>query len=221
MMEKEFDDGVDIGDAIVRDFAKEVINSSFEELGISSIKIYAMPTQSKASHIKAKLDRAKSTMEEIASEAVNVEKDVLKRKDPQAFFNLEIKAKAADFDNLLSCMKEKIKDADYKRKIQILILTPDSWSREAAAEFFNVSEYAIQTARYLRRERGILAIPDARKSRTITDDTKAGVLNFYQDDEYTRVMPGKKDSISIGQKVHRQKRLILCNVHGLMLNSKR
>ena len=72
--------------------------------------------------------------------------------------------------------ERKIKDADYKRKI--LTLTPNSWSREAAAEFFNVSEYAIQTARYLRRERGILAIPDAKKGRTITDDTKAAILNF-------------------------------------------
>ena len=51
-------------------------------------------------------------MQGIASKAANVEKDVLKRKDPQDFCILEIKAKAADFDNLLSCMKEKIKDAD-------------------------------------------------------------------------------------------------------------
>ena len=79
-------------------------------------------------------------------------------------------------------MKEKIKNTDYKRKSQILTLTPDSWSREAAAEFFNVSEYAIQTARHLRRKREICAIPDARKGRKISDDTKAAILNFYQDD---------------------------------------
>jgi len=221
MMEKEFDDSVDFGDEIARDSAKEVINSSFEELSISPIKLHAMPTQSKVSHIKTKLDRAKSTVEETALKAANVEKDIFKRKDPQSFCILEIKAKAADFDNLLSCMKEKIKDADYKRKIQILTLTPDSWSREAAAEFFNVSEYAIRTARHLRRERGILAIPYARKGRTIADDTKAAILNFYQDDEYSRVMPGKKDSISIGQKVHRQKRLILCNLHELYAEFKK
>ena len=87
--------------------AKEVIKSSCEELGISPIKLHAMPTQSKVSHIKTRLDRAKSTMEGIASKAVSVEKDMLKRKDPQVFCILEIKAKAADFDNLLSCMKER------------------------------------------------------------------------------------------------------------------
>ena len=63
-------------------------------------------------------------MEEIVSKKADIEKDVLKRKDPQAFCILEMKAKAADVDNLLSCMKEKIKDTDYKRKIKILTLTP-------------------------------------------------------------------------------------------------
>ena len=43
-MEKEFDDSVDFGDEIVRDSAKEVINSSFEELDISLIKLHGVPT---------------------------------------------------------------------------------------------------------------------------------------------------------------------------------
>ena len=55
MMEQEFGDSVDFGHAIVRDSAKEVINSSFEELGISPIKVHAIPTQSKVSHIKTKI----------------------------------------------------------------------------------------------------------------------------------------------------------------------
>ena len=67
-------------------------------------------------------------MEEIASKAADVEKDVLKRKDPQAFCILEIKAEAADVDNLLSWIKEKITDTDYKRKIQILTLTQEQRS---------------------------------------------------------------------------------------------
>ena len=44
MMKKEFDDSVDFRDEIVRDCAKEDINSSFEELGISSIKLHGVPT---------------------------------------------------------------------------------------------------------------------------------------------------------------------------------
>ena len=44
MMEKDFVDSVDFGDEIVRDSAKEVINSSFEELDISLIKLHGVPT---------------------------------------------------------------------------------------------------------------------------------------------------------------------------------
>ena len=51
---------------------------------------------------------------------------ILKRKNPQAICILEIKAKAVEFDNFLSCMKEEITDAGNKTKIQILKLTPDS-----------------------------------------------------------------------------------------------
>ena len=41
--EKDFDDSADFGDEIVRDSAKEVINSSFEEHGIS-IKLHGVST---------------------------------------------------------------------------------------------------------------------------------------------------------------------------------
>ena len=206
---------------MARDAARESVDSSFEELGISPIKLHAMTKQRKIGHLKDKLDRAMSTMEEMASTAANIDKEDLRRKEPQASVSSEIAAKAADLDTLLALMKEKIQVADYKTKIQILTLTPDSWSRKAAAQFFNVSEYAVRTARNLKKERGILSIPDARKGRTITEDTKAAILSFYQDDEYTRLMPGKKDSVSIGRKVHEQKRLILCNLRELFSEFKR
>lgn len=39
--------------------------------------------------------------------------------------------------------------------------------------------------------------------------------SFYRDDEISRPMPGKKDFLSVregGEKVHLQKRLLLCNL---------
>ena len=54
-MEKVFENSVDFADAIVRDYAKEIIDSSYEKLDIS-IKLHAMPIQSTVSHIKTKLD---------------------------------------------------------------------------------------------------------------------------------------------------------------------
>ena len=59
----------------------------------------------------------------------------------------------------------------------------------------------------------IYIIPKIRK--TLPDETIKTVECFYQDDEYTRQMPGKKDYISIARNVHVQKRLILCNLKEL------
>ena len=52
-------------------------------------------------------------------------------------------------------MKEKLKTSDYKTKIQVLTLTPESWSRRRAAEFFEESEHSIRVARKLKEEKGI------------------------------------------------------------------
>ena len=43
---------------------------------------------------------------------------------------------------------------------------------------------------------------------------------FYKGDEYSRMMPGMKDYVSLGEKVHEQKRLLLCNLNELYTSSK-
>ena len=51
--------------------------------------------------------------------------------------------------------------------------------------------------------------------RGISQVSRDLVLQFYHDEEYTREMPGQKDFVSIGHNVHKQKRLILCNLKEL------
>ena len=40
---------------------------------------------------------------------------------------------------------------------------------------------------------------------------------FFVDDEYSRQLPGKKDYVSIQKGVHKQKQLVLCNLHELFV----
>ena len=40
---------------------------------------------------------------------------------------------------------------------------------------------------------------------------------FCEDDKYSRQLPGKKDYISIQKDVHKQKWLVLCNLHELFV----
>ena len=51
--------------------------------------------------------------------------------------------------------------------------------------------------------------------KQISDYVKETVLNSYQDDDFSRQMPGNKDFISIGKNTLQQKRLLLCNLSEL------
>ena len=48
-------------------------------------------------------------------------------------------------------------------------------------------------------------------------ETASFVRALYEDDEFTRLLPGSKDIVSISYKVHQQKRLILCNLKKLFI----
>lgn len=55
--------------------------------------------------------------------------------------------------------------------------------------------------------------------RPLTHEIKSKVLEFYQSDDVSVNLPGKKDFVSVkrgeGQREHVQKRLILCNLKEL------
>ena len=73
-------------------------------------------------------------------------------------------------------------------------------------------------AKELVKEKGVLAIPDLKRGYALTEQTLHLVQSFYQSDEISRVMPGKKDyvSVRVGEgRVHVQKRLVLCNLQEL------
>lgn len=114
-------------------------------------------------------------------------------------------------------LKEKIKDKSTtpRQQIQILTMAPLDWSRKQVAKFFEVSEYQVREARKLAEERGILALPDAKRGRSLSQEVEDSVKLFYEDDEYSRLMPGTKDYVSIARNVHKQKRLLLCNLNEL------
>ena len=54
-----------------------------------------------------------------------------------------------------------------------------------------------------------------KKGKTPPQETLGLVQSFYEDDEYSRQMPGKKDYVSIDRNVHKQKQLVLCNLSEL------
>ena len=56
-----------------------------------------------------------------------------------------------------------------------------------------------------------------KKGKAMAQETIDLVHAFYEDDEYRKQLPGKKDYVSIQKGVHKQKRLVLFNLHELFV----
>ena len=76
-------------------------------------------------------------------------------------------------------------------------------------------QYLVRNARTLVKEKGILAVSEPKKGKSLPSETLSAVKMFYHDEEYSRQLPGKKDFVSVSKNVHVQKRLILCNLKEL------
>lgn len=130
-------------------------------------------------------------------------------------------------EKLITAIQLKVSETDsIQEKIKILTVTPDYFTVQEIIDTFEVSEYVARKAKQLVSEKGILSVPDPshrNESLKISDDIKADVVKFYENDESSRILPGKKDCISVkidGEKVKKQKRLILFNLKELYLHWK-
>ena len=122
-----------------------------------------------------------------------------------------------DCEELMTGIKEKIDNAmDRKEKLQLLTLIPDSWSHEYAADYFNVTVHSVRQARELKRTGGVLCQPEKDKRVGICEEVRQKIKSFYEDDEISRLCPGKKDYVRVkdgtGKKIKMQKRLLLGNL---------
>ena len=52
-------------------------------------------------------------------------------------------------------------------------------------------------------------------NQSASHEMKEEIVSFYEDDKIFRIMPGKKDYVSIGRNIHKQKRLLPVNLKGL------
>jgi hypothetical protein len=67
------------------------------------------------------------------------------------------------------------------------------------------------------KENGFLTEPEARKGKKLSPEVVGLVVNFYQSDEQSRVLPGMKDVVDFGKKQYEKKRLISSNLNKMFL----
>ena len=110
----------------------------------------------------------------------------------------------------------KRSSSDKKTTVQLLTLAPSPWSINKVMKEFNVTPYQVKKARKLFQEKELLAILPQHKGKKLPPEV-AQLVRVFENDEFSCLIPGKKDYVSIGKNVHMQKRLTLCNLKKLYL----
>lgn len=117
-----------------------------------------------------------------------------------------------DYDEVIINMKERFSNAATTRKEKLLILSmlPSSWSIQDAIDEFKTNRNTVKEAKQLKNN--CLSTKNTRSSTALTDETKEIVVQYFEDDEVSRAMPGQKDYVSVkkdGKRQAIQKRLMM------------
>jgi len=121
-----------------------------------------------------------------------------------------------DGTEMVQQLKEKFQSTTKRNEqLQVLTVLPKSWSIKKIQQEFGVSTYMARKSKKLVEEKGILSLPDPVRGPSLLQGTVDIVCAFYESDDVSRVMPGKKDFVSVkkeGKRQHIQKRLVLSNL---------
>lgn len=120
----------------------------------------------------------------------------------------------ANYDSeIINQLKEKFNSTqDKSLQMQILTTLPKSWTLKQIESEFGVSNFMARKAKNLVKEKGVMSSPDPKPGKTLCTETADIVRKFYESDDISRQMPGKKDFVSVrvdGKRTHVQKFLIL------------
>lgn len=111
-----------------------------------------------------------------------------------------------------------LKESDKRKKIQILTTVPAEWSSREMQKYLGVSRRLASNAKKLRDSEGYNSLPGKRIGRRLPEIVIQQIKNFYVSDKWSRLMPGKKDYISVvkyGKRQQLQKRLLLADLKEL------
>ena len=100
--------------------------------------------------------------------------------------------------------------------MQLLTLAPKSWTIRYKANYFVVSRYLVQKAFKLRGDTGICSMLPKKAGKSLPPWVITNIRQFYEDDQNSRLLPGKKgDFFSVARNEDVKKRLLLCNLKEL------
>lgn len=125
-----------------------------------------------------------------------------------------------ELEELLNGLKEKFSSLSEKDPLRLTILTiaPDCWPIRKICSEFGTSTRMAQKAKNLKKSEGVLATPSPKSGKNLPKSTIGKVINFYEEDINSRIMPNKKDTVTVRvdcEKKKVQKRLLLSDIKQL------
>lgn len=155
----------------------------------------------------------KRNQEKLKTVAENITQILLKDEITPLKDHIDLKNKASLYDEMMEQFKDKYNQLEnVPDKIQLLTALPMSLSIRNIQEQFECNRYMVRVSKNLLSTKGAVSKPGPKKGHPLSDDAINKVKNFFEDDDITRIMPGKNDCVSIrvdGEKQTVQKRLLL------------
>ena len=177
----------------VSDLDLSSINQCLEKIGETPI-------------VSQKLHQQKYPKQKVKKISTAINKAVIRDKDLDS----------DDESEIIKQLKEEFHTTTQQsKKIQILTVLPKSWSIKQVQTEFGTSSYMARKAKNLVKESGILETPNPKLGSTLSPQSVLHIQQFYESDDISRLMPGRKDFVSAKQgkqRVHIQKRLVLSNL---------
>lgn len=120
------------------------------------------------------------------------------------------------FEEIMFQLKDKFQtETKRSEKVKILTVLPKSWSIRMIASEFQASTHMAQIAKKLVQDKGIISEPNPKPGKILDSEICNKIKSFYLSEEISRMMPGKKDYVSVldnGERKQIQKQLVLCNL---------
>jgi len=199
---------------IPKETSKDEINKHIELLGYTPVK--SVGERDKICYVRRKYNEICVVNKEILASALDMVPEQLTVDNEQNNCCQDSK----DLQKLIRKIRNKLKDSPRNEKIKLLTFSPDSWTIEKSSEYFGVSKYLVKKARSIKMEKGINAGSSKYSRNKLPKGIEENILKFYQESDYSRICPGKKEFVSVkidGVKKHMQKQLLLVNLKELYI----
>ncbi|CAD6227291.1 GSCOCG00006079001-RA-CDS, partial [Cotesia congregata] len=108
---------------------------------------------------------------------------------------------SVNYHEILENLKDKFKAENTPQtlKVQILTLLPSDWSINKICDVMGATKHMAILSKSLKERKGILSEPEKKQGRPLSSDIKRKVIEFYESDEVSVNLPGKKDCLSIAK----------------------